>query len=72
MRRIFLSNSQSFWEVAQVSVHLDCFITGKKPELAIKMYTDLGNFPEALRVAKKYAPHLVNEINNKYMGKAGT
>lgn len=49
----------------------NCFITAKKPELAIKMFTDLGNFPEALRVAKKYAPHLVNEINNKYMGKAG-
>lgn len=25
----------------------------------------MGNFPEALRVAKKHAPHLVNEINNK-------
>jgi len=34
------------------------------------MYTDLGNFPEALRVAKKHAPHLVNEINSKYMNSA--
>ncbi len=31
------------------------------------MYTDLGNFTEALRVAKKHVPYLVTEINNKYM-----
>lgn len=30
----------------------NCFIQAKKPELAIKMYTDMGNFPEALKVAK--------------------
>lgn len=41
-------------------------MTAKKPELAIKMYTDLNSFSEALRVAKKSAPHLVAEINNKY------
>jgi hypothetical protein len=34
------------------------------------MYTDLASFPEALRVAKKHAPHLVNEINTKYMSSA--
>jgi intraflagellar transport protein 172 len=34
------------------------------------MFTDMGNFPEALRVAKKHAPHLVNELNNKYMNAA--
>jgi intraflagellar transport protein 172 len=45
----------------------NCFIQAKKPELAIKMYTDMGNFPEALKVAKHHAPHLVPELNNKYM-----
>lgn len=50
----------------------NCFVQAKKPELAIKMYTDQGNFPEALRVSKKHAPHLVNEINSKYMTQAGT
>jgi intraflagellar transport protein 172 len=31
------------------------------------MYTDLNHFSEALRVAKKHAPQLVNDINNKAM-----
>ena len=48
-----------------------CFINARKPEIAIKMYLDLGNFQEALRVAKKHAPHLVNEINNRFLNKAG-
>ena len=29
------------------------------------MYSDMGNFPEAIRVAKKHAPHLVSELNSK-------
>jgi intraflagellar transport protein 172 len=40
----------------------NCFLQSKKPELAIKMYSDMGNFPEALRVAKKHSPHLVSDI----------
>ena len=40
----------------------NCFILAKKPELAIKMYKDLGNLSEAARVAKKHAPHLVDEL----------
>ncbi len=47
-----------------------CFIQAKKVELSLKMYTDLGMFPEALRVARVHAPHLINEINNKYMSAA--
>ena len=34
------------------------------------MYTDMGNYPEALKVAKHHAPHLVPELNNKYMNSA--
>lgn len=30
----------------------------------------MGNFHEALRVAKKHAPHLVNEINNKAINRS--
>ena len=30
------------------------------------MYVDMNNFPEALRVAKKHAPHMVSEITSKY------
>lgn len=43
------------------------YISAKKPELAIKMYMDMSQFSEALRVAKKHAPQLVNDINNKAM-----
>jgi hypothetical protein len=32
------------------------YVSAKKPEYAIKMYTDLNSFSEALRVAKKHAP----------------
>jgi hypothetical protein len=35
------------------------------------MYNDLGNFGEALKVAKKYAPHLVNEVNSKMINRDG-
>ena len=38
------------------------FITARKPELAIKMYLEVGNTQEAVRVARKHAPHLVEEI----------
>ena len=48
-----------------------CYISAKKPEIAIKMYTEIGQFTEALRVAKKHAPHLVNEINNRFADKSG-
>jgi len=43
-----------------------CFINAGKPELAIKMYTDIENLPEAERVARKHAPHLLQEVINKY------
>lgn len=36
------------------------------------MFSDMGNFPEAIRVAKKHAPHLVSELNSKYMNAATT
>ena len=38
------------------------YITARKPELAIKMYLEINNIQEALRVARKHAPHLVEEI----------
>lgn len=46
-----------------------CFINAGKPELAIKMYTDIENLPEAERVARKHAPHLLQEVINKYSSK---
>eukprot|EP01017_Pseudomicrothorax_dubius_P046139 TRINITY_DN8090_c0_g1_i2.p1 TRINITY_DN8090_c0_g1~~TRINITY_DN8090_c0_g1_i2.p1 ORF type:complete len:616 (+),score=184.35 TRINITY_DN8090_c0_g1_i2:67-1848(+) len=45
------------------------FVGAKKPEIAVKMYTDAGNYQEAIRVAKKHAPHLVGEINTKFVNK---
>ena len=40
-----------------------CFIQGRKPDRAIRMYTEIDQYPEALRVAKKHAPNLVSELN---------
>ena len=63
---ILMSQGKFFLERGDFSKAENCFISAKKPEIAIKMYTDSGNYPEALRVAKKHAPHYVNEISNNY------
>lgn len=34
------------------------------------MYTEMSNYPLALKIAKTHAPHLVAELNNKYMNTA--
>jgi hypothetical protein len=40
-------------------------VSAKKPEYAIQLYMNMGQFGEALRVAKKHAPKMVNDINAK-------
>lgn len=34
----------------------NCYLNARKPEEAIKMYTDLQNYNEAIRLAKKVLP----------------
>ena len=41
------------------------FIDAKRPDLAIKMYEKLGSAQDAIRVAKKHAPSMVNELNSR-------
>eukprot|EP01022_Parablepharisma_sp_SALTPOND_P020315 TRINITY_DN365_c0_g1_i1.p1 TRINITY_DN365_c0_g1~~TRINITY_DN365_c0_g1_i1.p1 ORF type:complete len:1766 (-),score=259.62 TRINITY_DN365_c0_g1_i1:1103-6400(-) len=41
------------------------FINAKHPDMAINEYLQRQMWTEALRVAKKYAPHLASEINSK-------
>lgn len=62
---ILLNQGKSFLEMGDLAKAENCFISAKKPEIVIKMYTDAGNYPEALRVAKKHAPHMVNDLNNR-------
>lgn len=50
----------------------NCYVMAKKIEVAIHMYIEMGQFSEAIRVAKKHAPHLVEEINNKYKNQTGS
>ena len=39
------------------------FIDAHKPDLALRMFIEARNFPDALRVAKKHLPHKVREVN---------
>ena len=41
-----------------------CYINGGEPKLAIKSYLKMNNYSDALRVANKHCPNLVQEITN--------
>ena len=43
-----------------------CYINAKEPEKAINMYQEARMYGDALRVANKHAPHLVQSINENY------
>ena len=59
---ILINQARGFIEKREYPKAESAFINARKPELAIKMYLDIGNNQEALRVARKHAPHLVEEI----------
>ena len=42
------------------------FIDARRPELAIRMYEESGSSQDALRVARKHAPNMLNEINKRF------
>mmetsp|Transcript_30644 Transcript_30644/g.27830 ORF Transcript_30644/g.27830 Transcript_30644/m.27830 type:complete len:487 (+) Transcript_30644:2705-4165(+) len=60
---ILLNQGRSFMQKGDFARAEQCFIQAKKPEMAIKMYLDRGSKTEAMRVAKKHAPQLVNQIH---------
>ena len=40
------------------------YVDAKKPELAVQMYLEGRNFPEAVRVTKRHLPHRLKEVND--------
>jgi len=43
------------------------FLTAKKPDLAVKMWMDIGNWDAATRVAKSHCPHMVDEVQQSQL-----
>lgn len=48
-----------------------CFIDARRPELAIRMFEEAGSSQDALRVARKHAPNMLNEINKRFTSANG-
>jgi intraflagellar transport protein 172 len=48
-----------------------CFIDARRPELAIRMYEEAQSSQDALRVARKHAPNMLNEINKRFTSQSG-
>lgn len=59
---ILINQARVFIEKREYNKAESAYINARKPELAIKMYMDLGNGQEAMRVARIHAPHLVEDI----------
>ena len=59
---ILINQSKFYLERREYAKAEQCYIQAKKPELAVKMYKELGQTQEAIRVARKHAPNLVEGI----------
>jgi intraflagellar transport protein 172 len=68
---ILMNQGKAYMELRDFAKAEQCYITAKKPEVAVKMYQELGQLTEAMRVAKKHAPHFVNTLNNSFSNKQG-
>lgn len=44
-----------------------CFINARQPDVAIRMYLEAMMYNDAHRVASKHAPHLADEIYQRYI-----
>lgn len=53
---IFINQAKFLYDRRDFAKAEIAYISAKKPEFAIKMYTDMNQYSEALRVAKKHAP----------------
>jgi len=42
------------------------FLRAQRPELIIRMYKEEGMWADALRIAKEYAPHKLDQLQNEY------
>jgi len=58
--RVQLKQAESYQQKNDFTKAEQCFLAAKEPEKAITMYQEAQMFGEALRVAQKHAPHLVD------------
>jgi intraflagellar transport protein 172 len=61
-----MNQGKSFFERRDFGKAEQCYINAKKPESAIEMYQEAQMYGDALRVAQKHAPHLVEKINENF------
>lgn len=71
VKTVFQSQAKFYLDRRDFAKAEGCFINAKDPESAITAYMNEQMYGEALRVAKKHAPHLVHEINKRYSGTGG-
>jgi intraflagellar transport protein 172 len=64
--KVFLNQAKFQLERRDFGKAEQCFINAKEPEKALNMYQEARMYGEALRVANKHAPHLVNQINENF------
>lgn len=64
--KVFLNQAKFHFERRDYGKAEQCYINAKEPERAINMYQETRMYGEALRVANKHAPHLVQQINEAY------
>ena len=56
----------------------EMYVAASKPDLALAMYEEAGQYQDALRVCQRHLPHKMNEVNLRYqsaqagMGVGGT
>jgi len=68
---ILLNQGRSCMQKRDIAKAEQCFVQAKKPEIAIKMYMELGQQQEAIRVARKHAPQLLPQIQNNIIDAKG-
>lgn len=66
VQRVQLKQAMSFQQKSDFNKAEQCYLAAKEPEKAIQMYQENQMFGEAMRVAQKHAPHLVDQINEGY------
>lgn len=71
IKSVFVNQAKFFLERRDFAKAEGCFINAKDPDSAVNAYMEERMYGEALRVAKKHAPHLVYEINKRYSGAGG-
>lgn len=61
---IYIQQGNDYFENGDIEKMEMSFINAGKPELAVNAFAKMGNFAEALRVARKHCPHLVAELTH--------